>query len=663
VQDEIFGSEFYEEAKNQADLIALLLLRSKLAANYPDASGQFLLELMQNADDANAKSLEIRLAGSESSGYRLIVTNTGIPFDGGSFKTIIGAWASHKPEEQGGKIGRFGIGFKSVYFHAECADLISGNLRYRMPKYPWPVDRPWPKIEVPCPPRLWGDSRMLLDEDYQSYFEELPPAVQTALKEGAPYGNACFVLHLQKGAVDLIRKELQSTTLLRPDCLLFLRKLKRITISGFGENVELDRTVEPWAGWPASRPRILVNDITCVRKGPRASSAVYRVYRRNPPPQLQEGCSKEERQAYNKAVKASMAAIALPIDPEDRCEVALRGDDPRRLLWAWFPTQARFEAGFLVQGDFQLLSTRTGLDKAARDQNQETTLYVVSLLEAVLIVLCGEKGPLPKGWQSALLQCFTGSDSYNLDDYSEREVCETIRKKIKAFLRSHPGLPAAEGGGIATDKALMAMRLEWNRVQYGTLTTLLKGERLPASIAFGLKDRINPRERTWLAWEMMEAGLGESTWREHFSVAQVTREALATGHALSPYGAQAPEWLTWMGLIAELPWTDSEYLKLKTGLNWPALTSTGVTTTCLSTIWKVREGATLNHEPGNLEPCLFDPRKANATLVRRVDTRDWSDDRVPPVGVRDLNLSVRYVHEVREVDSWRRALQNRRCGS
>jgi len=38
-------------------------------------------------------------------------------------------------------------------------------------------------------------------------------------------------------------------------------------------------------------------------------------------------------------------------------------------------------------------------------------------------------------------------------------------------------------------------------------------------------------------------------------------------------------------------------------------------------------------------------------------------DRVPPVGVRDLNLSVRYVHEVREVDSWRRALQNRRCGS
>jgi len=37
--------------------------------------------------------------------------------------------------------------------------------------------------------------------------------------------------------------------------------------------------------------------------------------------------------------------------------------------------------------------------------------------------------------------------------------------------------------------------------------------------------------------------------------------------------------------------------------------------------------------------------------------------RVPPVGVRDLNLSVRYVHGVREVDSWRRALQNRRCGS
>ena len=38
-------------------------------------------------------------------------------------------------------------------------------------------------------------------------------------------------------------------------------------------------------------------------------------------------------------------------------------------------------------------------------------------------------------------------------------------------------------------------------------------------------------------------------------------------------------------------------------------------------------------------------------------------DRVPPVGVRDLIDGVRYVHEVQEVDSWGRALQNRRRGS
>jgi len=38
-------------------------------------------------------------------------------------------------------------------------------------------------------------------------------------------------------------------------------------------------------------------------------------------------------------------------------------------------------------------------------------------------------------------------------------------------------------------------------------------------------------------------------------------------------------------------------------------------------------------------------------------------ERVPPVGVRDLIDGVRYVHEVQEVDSWGRALQNRRRGS
>ena len=36
---------------------------------------------------------------------------------------------------------------------------------------------------------------------------------------------------------------------------------------------------------------------------------------------------------------------------------------------------------------------------------------------------------------------------------------------------------------------------------------------------------------------------------------------------------------------------------------------------------------------------------------------------VPPAGVRDLILSVRYVHEVQEVDSWGRAFQKRRSGS
>jgi len=50
-------------------------------------------------------------------------------------------------------------------------------------------------------------------------------------------------------------------------------------------------------------------------------------------------------------------------------------------------------------------------------------------------------------------------------------------------------------------------------------------------------------------------------------------------------------------------------------------------------------------------------------LGKVVPVNEQAIQRVPPVGVRDLNLSVRYVHGVREVDSWRRALQNRRCGS
>ncbi|MEW2329430.1 hypothetical protein AB0880_16640 [Micromonospora chersina] len=98
----------------------------------------FILELLQNAEDAGASKLTFSLYWD-----RLLVEHDGRPFNEQDVRGICGVDASTKSGELT-SIGKFGIGFKSVYAYTLAPAVHSGSEHFRIRHYvrPEAADRP-----------------------------------------------------------------------------------------------------------------------------------------------------------------------------------------------------------------------------------------------------------------------------------------------------------------------------------------------------------------------------------------------------------------------------------------------------------------------------------------------------------------------------------------
>ena len=96
----------------------------------------FIFELIQNAEDADATELTFELFED-----RLEVRHDGRPFTDEDVRRICGVGKSGKSEDLT-KIGKFGIGFKSVYAYTKTPSIYSSDEHFRIEKYvrPFPVD-------------------------------------------------------------------------------------------------------------------------------------------------------------------------------------------------------------------------------------------------------------------------------------------------------------------------------------------------------------------------------------------------------------------------------------------------------------------------------------------------------------------------------------------
>ena len=112
--------------------------RTLLADRYDDRT-HFIFEILQNVEDALKKRSEWN--GNRSVDFSLssdgvTISHFGIPFDEADVRGVCGIAESTKAELTA--IGRFGVGFKSVYAFTDSPEIHSGDEHFTIESYVWP---------------------------------------------------------------------------------------------------------------------------------------------------------------------------------------------------------------------------------------------------------------------------------------------------------------------------------------------------------------------------------------------------------------------------------------------------------------------------------------------------------------------------------------------
>lgn len=115
-----------------------------LLANLYSDKTHFIYELLQNAEDAferdkKTRNLKNYFVRFELFPDRLEVRHNGIPFDDDDVRGICGIVEGTKAEDTS-QIGRFGIGFKSVYAYSKSPKVYSGKRTFLIQNYVQPVE-------------------------------------------------------------------------------------------------------------------------------------------------------------------------------------------------------------------------------------------------------------------------------------------------------------------------------------------------------------------------------------------------------------------------------------------------------------------------------------------------------------------------------------------
>ena len=131
-----------------------------LSAHYTNRT-HFVFELLQNAEDAKASRILFTLFDD-----RLEVTHDGRIFNEQDVKGICGVGEGTKADDLT-QIGKFGIGFKSVYVYTSAPAIYSGDEHFRIEHYVRPYEVEPKEIEEP-----WT-TRFVLPFDREDFNSEI----------------------------------------------------------------------------------------------------------------------------------------------------------------------------------------------------------------------------------------------------------------------------------------------------------------------------------------------------------------------------------------------------------------------------------------------------------------------------------------------------------
>ena len=292
-----------------------------LLANRYDDRTHFIFELLQNTEDALAKRREWK--GSREVTFSLSpdalsVTHFGKLFDEEDVRGICGIGESTKGLTS---IGRFGIGFKSVYAFTDSPEIHSGSDHFAIDSFVWP--RAIKAIDLP--------------------------------QDGT-------VIHLplrsdDSTAVDQILSGLQR---LRPRTLLFLREITEISWSVVGGASGMYLRDEPKALGSAARQVMVIGQDDTTDDVEEEQWIIF------------------SRAVSNNGEEVGQVEIAFALEEGDGGSSLQRlADSP---LVVFFPTVLSTNLGFLVQGPYRTTPSRDNVP-----QSDPWNQYLVEETSALLV--------------------------------------------------------------------------------------------------------------------------------------------------------------------------------------------------------------------------------------------------------------------------------------
>lgn len=283
-------SELLKEAQASPNLLSDLAgLESYIAETYNNRS---FIELLQNADDADASSFYINLIDD-----CLIVANNGRSFNENDLLSLCRSAASTKT--RGSSIGFRGIGFKSIVGFAHDAHLISGDYRISFSREETkklvPFANNVPLIRIPHP----------INKDIVTKYNAI---IDSLLSNG--YNTVFCFTNLDKHVVNLELEEFN------PNILLFLNKVSYVEI--ISNNKVLCSTNK-------TRPQTSFREVVKMNNA-QGENTMWRLY------------------------KSAKCMIAF------RCDMISGNiekiDVKNALVSSFLPTEELTGMGFLVNGDF-----------------------------------------------------------------------------------------------------------------------------------------------------------------------------------------------------------------------------------------------------------------------------------------------------------------------
>ena len=372
---------------------------------------QFIYELLQNAEDANAKEVRIKLTK-----YGLDVHHDGDDFSIEDIKGLVSVGFSSKSDDLN-KVGQFGVGFKSVFRFTSTPQVFSGLFN----------------LEI-------YDGICLSKLETGAEDKELGTLIRLPFNYEESEGYNDFA---QEEAFKRVQKELVED--LAPTTLLFLKKIRKIEWEtpnpNGGPNLsggwEKDSTEKKLRIKTPLNIKVFNIKLKPTKNEHNTDVQEYVVFRRKIEINHKELCV----EAAFKLGKRKKLRKPTVVAERDKGLIVL------------FPTKKVTHLNFLIQGPYRTIPSREGVSLDGNEQNKEIVVQTGELVADSLLAIkgCKDIENLYADFLSVL----------PIDPPNERTkenfIYTTLYDKVKEKLLSGgKSLPISGGGYASPRKSLIA---------------------------------------------------------------------------------------------------------------------------------------------------------------------------------------------------------------